>query len=111
MNTVKEILTENRDSVISAIKYNFKVYDANGIKVKMIEFLAFCEKNLTVAHYEATKAKKTFLGDMVRRMCNSQHRAFNIEKFGTATPKLADVMGALHEDEVYNFQTKEYEQI
>jgi len=99
MNTVKNILTENRDSVISSIKYAFKVWKTEDVKVKMIEFLAYAEENLNIAAYEETKAKKTYLKNLVNAMQMKQQKAYNLKRFGTETPKLRDIMGAIAERE------------
>lgn len=99
MNTVKNILTENRDSVISSIKYAFKIWKTEDVKVKMIEFLAYAEENLNIAAYEETKAKKTYLKNLVGGMAMKQQKAYNLKRFGTETPKLRDIMGAIAERE------------
>ena len=108
MTTVKEILAANRDSVISAIKFNFKVYGANDIKVKMIEFLAYCEENLNIEKFETLTAKKTFLGQLVRCMYNKQQKANNLRMYGTEKPKLADLVAYGHEDETYSVLDKSW---
>lgn len=100
MTTVKEILSENRDSVISSIKYAFKIWKTEDVKVKMIEFLAYAEGNFSFENYTATKAKKTYLKNLVSRMKMIQEKAANLKRYGTENPKLADIMafGAeLHE--------------
>lgn len=99
MNTVKNILSENRDSVISSIKYAFKVWKTEDVKVKMIEFLAYAEENLNIDAYEETKAKKTYLKNLVNAMQIKQQKAYNLKRFGTENPKLADIMGAIAERE------------
>lgn len=99
MSTVKNILTENRDSVISSIKYAFKIWKTEDVKVKMIDFLAYAEENLNIAFYEETKAKKTYLKNLVNAMQIKQQKAYNLKRFGTETPKLRDIMGAIAERE------------
>lgn len=99
MSAVKNILTENRDSVISSIKYAFKIWKTEDVKVKMIEFLAYAEENLNIAAYEETKAKKTYLKNLVNAMQMKQQKAYNLKRFGTENPKLADIMGSIAERE------------
>lgn len=72
MTTVKEILAANRDSVISSIKFSFKVYDYESVKVKMVEFIAFCEQFMNVEKFENSKRVKTDLSDLVKKMKISQ---------------------------------------
>lgn len=92
MATVKEILTENRDSVISSIKWIFKVWKAEDVKVKMIEFLAYAEENANVEALNQSKRVKTDLKNLVGRMSIEQERKRNLEIYGTERPKLADIM-------------------
>lgn len=101
MTTVKEILSENRDSIISSIKWIFKVWKAEDVKSKMIEFLAFCEENINAEEFAKSKRIKTDLKMMVSRMASAQEKAANLKRYGTEKPKLADIMafGAeLHEE-------------
>ena len=101
MKTVKEILTENRDSVISSIKFTFKVWKNEDVKVKMIKFLAYAEKNMNVAAFENSKRVKTDLKNLVIHMSIEQRTAkedaYNMSHFGTTRPKLRDIMGAIAE--------------
>ena len=99
MATVKEILSENRESIISSIKWTFKIWKQEDVKVKMVEFLAYAEENLNIAAYEETKAKKTYLKNLVNAMQMKQQKAYNLKRFGTETPKLRDIMGAIAERE------------
>lgn len=96
MGNIKEILSENRDSVISSLKYIFRCYKHTSLQVRMKQFLAFCEDNMDVAYYEASTAKKTYLKNLVCRMKHEQEKAYNLQHFGTETPKLADIMGGIN---------------
>lgn len=111
--TTKEILTENRESVISSIKWIFKVWKSEDVKVKMIEFLNFCEENINAEEFSKSKRIKTDLKMMVSRMASAQEKASNLKRYGTERPKLADIMafGAeLHEQkgEVWNPMLKDW---
>lgn len=111
--TTKEILTENRESVISSIKWIFKVWKAEDVKVKMIEFLAFCEENMNAEEMSKSKRVKTDLKVLVSKMASAQEKAANLKRYGTERPKLADIMafGAeLHEQkgEVWNPMLKDW---
>jgi hypothetical protein len=99
MKTAKEILTENRESVISSIKWIFKVWKAEDIKVKMIEFLAYCEANMNVEEISKSKRVKTDLKNLVGRMSIEQDKKRNLEIYGTERPKLADIMGRIADRE------------
>lgn len=102
MKTVKEILTENRDSVISSIKWIFKVWKSEDVKVKMIEFLAYAEDNANVEALNESKRVKTDLKNLVGKMSIEQERKRNLEIYGTERPKLADIMGRIADREEEN---------
>lgn len=106
--TVKEILSENRDSVISSIKYAFQIWKTEDIKVKMIEFLAYAEEKLNIATYNETKAKKTYLKHLVTCMEAKQRKENNLCMYGTENPKLADIVNYGHEDEKFDTLKKEW---
>lgn len=112
MKTVKEILTENRDSVISSIKFTFKVWKSEDVKVKMIDFLAYAELNADVESLLVSKRIKTDLKDMICHMAinasRKEEEAKNIRLYGIANPKLADIMAAAHEGESFNHLTKSW---
>jgi hypothetical protein len=72
MTTIKDILTENRESVISSIKYMFKIWKAEDVKVKMIEFLAYAEKYGDVEMLSNSKRVKTDLKELVAHMKMSE---------------------------------------
>lgn len=72
MTTIKEILSANRESVISSIKFVFKIWKAEDVKVKMIEFLAYAEKYGNVEKFLSSKRIKTDLKEMVCKMNFSQ---------------------------------------
>jgi hypothetical protein len=75
MKTTKEILTENRDSIISSIKFMFKVYSNEQIKDKMIQFMNFCQVNedKVLKAYNA-KNTKTQLKNLLCRMNYEMNR-------------------------------------
>lgn len=111
--TMKEILSENIESVISSIKWIFKVWKSEDVKVKMIEFLAFCEENINSEEFSKSKRIKTDLKMMISRMASAQEKAANLKRYGTERPKLADIMafGAeLHEqrNDVWNPMLKDW---
>lgn len=70
MKTIKDILTENRDSVISSIKYVYKIWKMEDVKVVMIEFLAYCEERseILVEKLENSKRVKSDLKQLISRM-------------------------------------------
>lgn len=103
MTTIKNILSENRESVISSIKWEFKVWKSEDVKQKMIEFLAYMEKSVTendwlLEQLSTSKKVKTNLKGWVMSMAKEQKDNFFIERFGTAKPKLREIMGAIHEN-------------
>lgn len=111
MKTVKEILGENRKSIISSIKWTFKVYGQNEIKQKMVDFLNWAE-NHEADIFRANEAKntKTLLKSFIMNMAYEQSRPEreakekaekerNIRMYGTAKPKLADLMAYRAEKE------------
>ena len=113
MKTAKEILTENRESVISSVKWIFKVWKSEDVKSKMIEFLAFCEENMNAEEFSKSKRIKTDLKFLVAKMSSQQEKIANLKRYGTERPKLADIMafGAeLHEQagEVWNPMLKDW---
>lgn len=96
MKTVKNILTENRKSIISSIKWIFKIYKMEDIKKQMVNFLEWAKKNEDLIFDADTKRNtKTLLKGFIQKMANEQTLQFNIEKYGVARPKLRDIMGAI----------------
>lgn len=104
MATVKEILSENRESIISSIKWTFKIWKQEDVKVKMVDFLNWAE-NHEADIFRANEAKntKTLLKSFIMNMAYEQNRPQreaerkseeerNIRMYGTAKPKLADLM-------------------
>lgn len=115
MKTTKEILTENRESVISSIKWVFKIWKSEDVKVKMIDLLDYAELHADVASLASSKRIKTDLKNMICKMAyvqNEPHREAerqsNIALYGTANPKLADIMAAAHDGESFNHLTKSW---
>ena len=111
MKTVKEILTENRDSIISSMKWSFKIWKKEDIKKEMINYLAWAEKNPEII-YQADSARntKTLLKNslaLMKRDMNrdiieareNEKRQKNIEIYGVAKPKLSDVMSKINDYE------------
>lgn len=82
--TTKEILTENRDSIISSLKYVFKIWKSEDVKIKMYEFLDYAEKNTETIIYAANaKNTKTLLKIAVQKMAISQKpiaKKFNLRE-------------------------------
>lgn len=74
MTTIKNILSENRESVISSIKWVFKIWKSEDVKNKMIEFLAYAEENANVESLYTSKKVKTDLKNLVCKMAISQKR-------------------------------------
>lgn len=95
MTTVKEILSANRDSVISSIKWIFKVWKQEDVRQKMIEFLSFCEENANVEALAASTRIKTDLKCLVGKMQQQQQDAILMKTFGTTRPKKAELLSAL----------------
>ena len=111
MKTVKEVLSENRDSIISEIKWTFKVYRAGDIKVKMLEFLSYAE-SIEEDIIAATNVKntKTLLRGFVRNMAYVQAASLPREK----KEPISEIMGKLAEMEkangkAWNPVTREWE--
>ena len=106
MKTIKDILSENRDSVISSIKYMFKVYRIEEIRPIMVRFLSYAEKYGDVESLENSKRVKSDLKDILAHMFIIEKRereeAENIRLYGTRNPKLADIMGKIAEKEEEN---------
>lgn len=123
---VDRILTENRDSLISSIKFMFKEYKQHDVEKRLIQFSEWAKEheNLII---EADKAKntKTRLKNYLARMGKNEFReknkiakaeqeATNMRLFGKKNPKLRDVMGAIanREEEkgnIWNPITKDWE--
>ena len=108
MKAIKEILTENRESVISSIKWVFKVWRNEDVKVKMIEFLAFCEEHANIEGLNESTKIKNDLKFFVQRMSTAQQKEKNLRMYGTERPKLADLVNYAHEDETYDILKKEW---
>jgi len=112
MTTIKDILTENRESVISSIKYMFKIWKAEDVKVKMIEFLAYAEKYGNVESLSISKRVKSDLKSLIQHMSIEQNReakkASNLIIYGIENPKLADIMAHAHQDEKFDHLKKEW---
>lgn len=111
MATVKEILSENRESIISSIKWTFKIWKQEDVKVKMVDFLNWAE-NHEADIFRAKEAKntKTLLKSFIMNMAYEQNRPQreaerkaeeerNIRMYGTAKPKLTDLMAYSAEKE------------
>ncbi len=91
--TTVDILKENRNSVISAIKFVFKVYSKEGIRVKMNEFLNYCNKfPKDVQNAYSSKRTKILLKYMVQKMKISQ-KDNNNRKWNEIAEDIADQKG------------------
>lgn len=111
MATVKEILIDNRESIISSIKWTFKIWKQEDIKVKMVDFLNWAENHeADILRANEAKNTKTLLKSFVMNMAYEQNRPQreaerkaeeerNIRMYGTAKPKLADLMAYSAEKE------------
>ena len=66
--TTKDLLSENRDSVISSIKYIYKIWKAEDVKAIMIKFLAYAEENINADEFNSAKNTKTLLKNAVEKM-------------------------------------------
>ena len=101
MKTVKEILSENKSSVISSLKFVFKVYSAEAIKEKAIEFFAYASENAEVEKLNSSTRIKTELKNMVQKMSIAQKTekkyAYNLKHFGTKTPGANQILSSLEE--------------
>ncbi len=95
MKTIKDILTENRNSVISSLKFAFKVYDTESLKVEMIQFLAYAEENGDVKYLSESKRVKSDLKEMIERMAYIQKR----QQPAVKKMKLEDIMAGIAEIE------------
>lgn len=108
MTTIKNILSENRESVISSIKWVFKVWKSEDVKTKMIEFLAYAEDNANVESLSTSKKLKTDLKNLVCKMAISQKRnePKDNRKYYEIKEDIADARGL-----VVNKMTGEFEDI
>ena len=108
--TTKEILTANRDSVISSIKYIFKIWKNEDLKIKMIGFLSYAEANSNPEELMLSKRIKTDLKMLVARYANDLKKQENLLKYGTETPKLEDIIayGSMQTNLVYDNQSKNW---
>ena len=107
MTTIKEILTANRESVISSIKFVCKVWKQEDVKDKMVEFLEYAEKYGNVEKLAVSKKVKTDLKELVCKMNFSQKLA---EPKGRSVIEMrADWMDANNME--FDLRTKQYRKI
>jgi hypothetical protein len=107
MTTIKNILSENRESVISSIKWVFKVWKSEDVKIKMIEFLAYAEEKANVENLSTSKKVKSDLKTLVQKMAISQkHKSTDNRKSYEIKEDIADARGL-----VVNKLTGEFEDI
>lgn len=105
MKTVKEILSENRESIISSIKFTYKVYDHQGIVEIMKRFLDYAMENEnTVFAADEARNTKTQLRYMVQKMMMREMR-------NQPKRSLAELMAAAHEGERFNHISEQWERI
>jgi hypothetical protein len=107
MTTIKEILTANRESVISSIKFVFKIWKAEDVKVKMIELLDYANANYSseqsIERLIASTKVKTELKYMVQKLSISQK---NIEPKKSVAELRGNWMDANNLE--FNLRTKKY---
>ena len=112
--TIKGILIENRKSIISSIKWDYKIYSQKGIKEKMVLFLDYMEKNGNLDELlNSTKIKTELVGLLNRMMCEQvtpkmreerlERRRLkeeeNLRLYGKTNPKLEDILSGISEQE------------
>lgn len=98
---IRSILSSNRDSVISSIKYVFKVYKDDDVRKKATEFLAYAQDNADLERLLASTRVKSDLKVLVQKMSIAQGRERDLKIYGTERPKLADIMAKgreIHEE-------------
>lgn len=105
MTTIQQILTENRDSVISSIKYVFKVYSGEALKNKMIGFLQFAEKVSSVEELQNSKRVKADLKSLVCKYSISLKSNDN-RKWNEIAESIADERGLIFDTLNGGFKTK-----
>jgi 3-methyladenine DNA glycosylase AlkD len=97
MTTIKQILSENRNSVISSIKFVFNVWKKEDVKVKMFELLVFAEKNYSsessIESFLKSKKVKTLLKYMVQKLAISQKTKTDSRKWYEISEDIADSKG------------------
>jgi len=100
MKTVKEILSENRKGIIEAIKYSFKTKTQQDLISKMQLFFEFATEN-ECSILQADEAKNTTrtLQGLVARLAKQIKKDNTRRIFGTTTPKLSEILGAIEERE------------
>lgn len=103
--TIQEILKANRESVISSIKFVFKVWKQEDIKVKMIELLDFANANYSdsVDSFLKSTKIKTELKYIVQRLAISQ---IPVKDNRSVTEMRADWMDANNLE--FDIRTKKY---
>lgn len=108
MTTVKEILTANRESVISTIKYVFKIWKDEDVKSKMIDFLAYAESNADVNSLNSSQRVKSDLKVMIQKMSITQKRATtDNRKWYEIAESIADERGLVRDSMTGKFFTIE----
>lgn len=105
MKTIKDILTENRDSVISSIKYIYKIWKVEDVKVVMIEFLAYAEKYGNVEMLENSKRVKSDLKNLLAHMRFSEKMSEPVDnrKWYEIAQDIADKKGLEFNTRTGNF--------
>ena len=97
MTTIKEILSDNRESVISSIKFVFKVWKNEDVKVKMIELFDFAKENYSdessIERFVTSKKVKTELKYMVQKLAISQKPKADTRKWYEIAEYVADSKG------------------
>ena len=106
MKAIKDILSENRDSVISSIKFVFKVWKNEDVKVKMIELLDFANANYSdessIERLVTSKKLKTELKYMVQKLAISQQPKEDTRKWYEIAEDIADSKGLYRDSRTGN---------
>jgi len=96
MTTIKEILSDNRESVISSIKFVFNVWTNEDVKLKMIELLDFANINYSdessIERFVTSTKVKTELKYLVQKLAKSQKQTNN-RKWYEIAEDIADSKG------------------
>lgn len=97
--TIKEILTTNRDSIISEIRYQYR---HESLKDVMVRFLAYAQKHSSEERMNKETSIKSYLRYMVREMkgvemANVINESM-VRNFGTKHPKQSEIIANIEEN-------------
>lgn len=101
-NKVIGILKENRDSVISQIKYEYRTELKNGEKTLKGVMEEAVEVAVRQPYYTSQPNRmktnlRKMVHDMYRSFVKQKVDEFNMKKYGTKNPKLSDVYASYKE--------------